>query len=51
MVGVSTHFDNGAVEFIADAAKISVQFCFYGWMYQWFTVFGAEHEVYIIFYE
>lgn len=51
MVGVAAYFDNRAVEFVTDATKISVKLFFYGWVYQRFTVFGAEYKVHIIFYE
>ena len=51
MIGVATYFYHRAFEFITDTTEIGVQFCFYRLVYQRFPVFGAEYDVYIIFYE
>ena len=51
MVGVAANFYYLTVEFVANATEVAMQFCFYGWVYQWLTVFGAEYDMDIVFYE
>lgn len=51
MVGIAANFYNCAFEFITYTTEIGVQFRFYRWVYQRLTVLGAEHDVYVVFYE
>ena len=50
MVGVTAYLNDMTVEFVANATEVTVQFCFHGWVYQRLTVFGAEYDMYIVFY-
>ncbi len=51
MVCVTANFYDLTLEPIANAAEVAMQFCLYGRMYEWRTVFRAEYDVDIIFYE
>ena len=51
MVCIAAYFYYRTAESVADATKVGVQFSFYRWVYQRFAVFGAENEVYVVFYE
>ena len=51
MVGVTANFYYLTVEFVTNASEVTVQFCFNWWVYQRLTVFGAEYDVDIVFYE
>lgn len=51
MVGVTTNFYDLTLERIANTTEVAMQFCLYGRMYEWRTVFRAEYDMDIIFYE
>ena len=51
MIGVAANFDNGTFKFIADASQVPVQGTFHWRMNHWFTIFGTEYDMDVIFYK
>jgi len=51
VVGVAPDFYWLTFEVPAYSTEITVKFIFIRRMDKWFTVFGAEHQMYIVFYE
>lgn len=51
MIGIAAYFYYCTTEFVADATEISVQFRLYGRVYQRLSIFGAEYDVDVVFYE
>ena len=50
VVGIAAHFYTLAFQFIAGAAEVGMQLCFYRRVNKRLPVFGAEYQVNIVFY-
>lgn len=51
MVDIAADLNHGALEFVANAAEVGVEFRLHRCFDPWPTAFGAEDDVNVIFYE